>query len=286
LEGAGYAVGAADLCAAGVGAPHIRQRLYWVANADVSANERGQSQPSERAVEKGDDGLCRRAYSSTGGLGIDGSAPGNAGHAPQRDPTCRQRHPEASDDDFCGSCGKYWDYCDCVLPGLPRRAEAEDGANEARGQDAPGNVSGILESATAAEACPSGGLANSECNGVGAGRGREAVEGRAITERSAQQSDRLCDDSRMANPNGGKPSYRDVQRGRRLVQLTQDPLAGFWRGSDWLACTDGKARPVEPGTFPLAHGYTGRVGQLRAYGNSLCEAVAQEFVEAVMECLP
>jgi DNA (cytosine-5)-methyltransferase 1 len=27
----GYAVGAADLCAAGVGAPHIRQRLYWVA---------------------------------------------------------------------------------------------------------------------------------------------------------------------------------------------------------------------------------------------------------------
>jgi len=29
LEGMGYAVGAADLCAAGVGAPHIRQRLYW-----------------------------------------------------------------------------------------------------------------------------------------------------------------------------------------------------------------------------------------------------------------
>lgn len=29
LEGEGYAVGAADLCAAGVGAPHIRQRLYF-----------------------------------------------------------------------------------------------------------------------------------------------------------------------------------------------------------------------------------------------------------------
>jgi DNA (cytosine-5)-methyltransferase 1 len=29
LEDAGYAVGAADLCAAGVGAPHIRQRLFW-----------------------------------------------------------------------------------------------------------------------------------------------------------------------------------------------------------------------------------------------------------------
>jgi DNA (cytosine-5)-methyltransferase 1 len=33
LEALGYAVGAADLCAASIGAPHIRQRLYWVANA-------------------------------------------------------------------------------------------------------------------------------------------------------------------------------------------------------------------------------------------------------------
>ena len=32
LEAVGYAVGAADLCAAGVGAPHVRQRLYWVAD--------------------------------------------------------------------------------------------------------------------------------------------------------------------------------------------------------------------------------------------------------------
>lgn len=31
LENAGYAIGAADLCAAGVGAPHIRQRLWFVA---------------------------------------------------------------------------------------------------------------------------------------------------------------------------------------------------------------------------------------------------------------
>jgi DNA (cytosine-5)-methyltransferase 1 len=36
LEGAGYAVGAADLCTSGIGGPHIRQRLYWVANAGLS----------------------------------------------------------------------------------------------------------------------------------------------------------------------------------------------------------------------------------------------------------
>ena len=34
MEGAGYACGAADLCAASVGAPHRRQRLYWVAYRD------------------------------------------------------------------------------------------------------------------------------------------------------------------------------------------------------------------------------------------------------------
>jgi len=32
LEGKDYAFGAFDLCAAGFGAPHIRQRLYWVAD--------------------------------------------------------------------------------------------------------------------------------------------------------------------------------------------------------------------------------------------------------------
>jgi DNA (cytosine-5)-methyltransferase 1 len=33
LETMGYEVGASDLCAAGVGAPHIRQRLFWVAKS-------------------------------------------------------------------------------------------------------------------------------------------------------------------------------------------------------------------------------------------------------------
>lgn len=34
LEGTGYTSAAVDLCAAGFGAPHIRQRLFWVANSD------------------------------------------------------------------------------------------------------------------------------------------------------------------------------------------------------------------------------------------------------------
>jgi DNA (cytosine-5)-methyltransferase 1 len=34
LEDLGYACGGADLCAAGVGAPHRRQRIFWVADSD------------------------------------------------------------------------------------------------------------------------------------------------------------------------------------------------------------------------------------------------------------
>lgn len=34
LEGTAYSSGAVDICAAGIGAPHIRQRLYWRADSD------------------------------------------------------------------------------------------------------------------------------------------------------------------------------------------------------------------------------------------------------------
>ena len=44
LEASGYAVGAVDLCAAGVGAPHIRQRLWFVGErvADAECHEQRQ----------------------------------------------------------------------------------------------------------------------------------------------------------------------------------------------------------------------------------------------------
>jgi DNA (cytosine-5)-methyltransferase 1 len=53
LEGEGYAGWAADLCSAGIGAPHIRQRLYWVADASGSGSpqqQRGRKQPEGSAA--------------------------------------------------------------------------------------------------------------------------------------------------------------------------------------------------------------------------------------------
>jgi len=41
LEGEAYAVAAADLCAAGIGAPHKRQRLFFVAHADGGVGRQG-----------------------------------------------------------------------------------------------------------------------------------------------------------------------------------------------------------------------------------------------------
>jgi DNA (cytosine-5)-methyltransferase 1 len=63
---------------------------------------------------------------------------------------------------------------------------------------------------------------------------------------------------------------------------TTGPTNGFWRDSDWLGCRDGKFRPVEPGTFPLANGAPARVGRLRGYGNAINAIQAQIFVEATL----
>lgn len=56
MEGAGYAFGAVDTCAAGFGAPHIRQRLYWVADA-IGSGQQGQgwcsSAQEQRVAECG-----------------------------------------------------------------------------------------------------------------------------------------------------------------------------------------------------------------------------------------
>lgn len=59
-----------------------------------------------------------------------------------------------------------------------------------------------------------------------------------------------------------------------------------WHDLEWIACGDGKARPTQPGLFPLAHGVPGRVGRLRAYGNAIVPQVAAEFVKASIDCMP
>jgi DNA (cytosine-5)-methyltransferase 1 len=62
----------------------------------------------------------------------------------------------------------------------------------------------------------------------------------------------------------------------------RSPSNGFWEPADWIHCMDGKWRPIEPGTFPLAYGVSNRLGRLRAYGNAIVPQVAATFVEAYL----
>ena len=72
LEGSNYACGAVDICAAGVGAPHIRQRLWFVGVADDSERRAAvaggdiSDRPSSR-WDQGDRQLGE--HRQTGGMG-------------------------------------------------------------------------------------------------------------------------------------------------------------------------------------------------------------------------
>lgn len=93
LEAMAYAVGASDLCAAGAGAPHIRQRLFWVANSYSSGWVRQGSAQSAGwicdSVSLGAGETCRLA-DSDGGQSRDGGVQSSREHRqqPQDDGAC------------------------------------------------------------------------------------------------------------------------------------------------------------------------------------------------------
>jgi DNA (cytosine-5)-methyltransferase 1 len=93
-------------------------------------------------------------------------------------------------------------------------------------------------------------------------------------------------DANAARRGTGRPSETGTGRDTARIEpagLCAAEQLGNTPGwaCDWLPCTDGKARPVEPGAFPLAHGISGRVGRLRAYGNAIVPQVAAEFIRSV-----
>jgi DNA (cytosine-5)-methyltransferase 1 len=242
LEGDGYACGAADLSAAGVGAPHIRQRLYWVAQRLADASLLG------REPRAGNGGIRR----ADAGAGAAAEQPG----------------------------------VDCSQGGL---ADTDDARPQGRRQ--PGRERAAQRPARAGGVA--GGLADTE------GRDRWLVfdERRGGGQGSHPQGTKQRHSSGGADGGladaeviGHEGQYlrsdgEQTQRIAKSCSLSQrpGPTNGVWRDADWLFCRDGKWRPVEPGTFPLAHGVPGRVGQLRAYGNAIVPQIAAVFIQACME---
>lgn len=203
LEGAGYACGGADLCAAGVGAPHIRQRLFWVAEP---AGERWNGQHTLLRAESRNGATSALPEIARGGCAGEGVAhPGRANGSGRRD-------------ELAGS-----------------GAETDSGGAQHK-----------LGGRSAAS-----GLGDSE-------RERLRVPGRGPDE---------CTTGGMQDADGERE------------RLRSNP----WAASELIACADGKSRRIEPGTFPLAHGVSARVGKLRAYGNAIVPQVAAQFIEAYLE---
>ena len=92
------------------------------------------------------------------------------------------------------------------------------------------------------------------------------------------------DAGELGHASGAGPSLGSVTTDGRQALRDEGPPAAAPspHGSDWIICSDGKARSIKPGTFPLAHGYRGRVGMLRAAGNAINKAQAEQFIEAAL----
>lgn len=138
-----------------------------------------------------------------------------------------------------------------------------------------------------------------ECGGdsVVADAAGESLQGRGDGYAERNSNVRLADASSQhirrgsGKRNGSTGETESQARERERIRFDNsscrsdvwaDPSDGFWRDADWLFCRDGKWRPVEPGTFPLAHGLPARVVRLRGYGNAIVPQAAAEFVTAFM----
>jgi DNA (cytosine-5)-methyltransferase 1 len=254
MEGEDYAFGAVDMCAAGFGAPHIRQRLYWMAKPDDAQWGPNPAGGNER---DGDDTRRSESAGHVEGRGEPGVVANSTDPGQQRG-----RSSEASN-------GRDTSWVE------PERLRdvIELGNAVAEGlQERIGNIgiSRIAGHAGPGEAAFGAGIHSVELADANGGDASAEWQQRSGQQRQQQE------DSGFS---GGCGVGLGHNRGPELEGPC--PTNGFWRDADWLLCRDGKWRPVEPGTFPLAHGAPARVGRLRAYGNAINAEQATDFIRAI-----
>lgn len=220
LESAHYACGAADLPAAGVGAPHIRQRVWWVAYANGWQSRDGGLQSSRELGQQPQD---------SGARGV----------------------------------------ADVLKQGLEGHTGNGNNGNE------PGWLGANTIGSTAA-----GGIARDSRLEHPAGDGREQRR----PESGGRGAPCGCSTCRLGDAKGDN-WRREQPEGCAGIRRSGPTRGGAWSDFDIIPCTDGKARRVESGTFPLAHGVPGRVGLLRGYGNAIVPQLAAEFILASLEAI-
>jgi len=250
LEAMGYAFGCVPFPSAGVGAPHIRDRAYWVAHASMRGRQQQQDArpakvfPCETATKK-----------QVQQPSADRASLGGVGHADSARLEGLARHGGAERRE--GQSGSV------AAPGLSGGvANTNSDEHGAAGRDSTGDSQTVqgVDCTQNPRAWMHGGTGDS-LRGVVDTDQHGCVEG-GITATTARH---------------GNTTYTDGGYGR------PGPTNGFWADVDWLLCRDGKWRCVEPGTFPLAHGAASRVGRLRAYGNAINAYQAKIFIESALE---
>jgi DNA (cytosine-5)-methyltransferase 1 len=224
LEGLGYAFGAVAFPSASVGAPHIRDRTFWVAHTDSGAGRKGRAN-------------------------VRGWA--DRGHAQP----------------WAGSCGS----------GLPGGLADSD----QHGRSAQ-PIAGVHDAERDAESCGgAGGMANPgriDTSKVNAGN--DPINGERSEDGRRSEFPARVGAGSGASSRDHRTGCSGIGPAGEVADLVgSDPANGIWRDADWLFCRDGKWRPVEPGTFPLAHGAPARVVRLRGYGNGINAIQAQVFIE-------
>lgn len=238
LEAEDYACGAVDTSAAGFGAPHIRQRLYWVADAMQSGRPTWWAIPSGQAA-----GSCSNVRMADAEIGNGRAGLCDLKQGKQRGDLFTNRSAICGLDDAGGT----------RLERYAGDADDKTGRQEQNGSAPASGGTGWLEHS-----------------------GSERRERGETT--SPRHDDEWTPSQRQKSKYGA-----GLAGAHRLFGDSPGPTNGFWGSADWLLCRDGKWRPVEPGTFPLADGTPQRVGRLRGYGNAIVAPQAAAFIAAFME---
>lgn len=261
MEASSYAFAAADLCAAGFGGAHIRQRLYFAGVAQPNGGERERFADGEGCQPNGE----ATGWEQGDGIAAAGGFVRRLAHSKQPRLEGHAGHGDHSHQ--------------------PGRLDAEQAGSIAQGGGA-----GRMANAERDEC----GQVSPHASGSGSGSGTQGVDERPVNGgdergRVDDASGARCDGA-VEGPEGNSRSEARLRlpregHGQDRTESAHAPMLGR-NPADWLYCRDGKWRPVEPGTFPLVDAAPARVGRLRAYGNALDAETASQFIGAVMECLP
>ena len=288
LEGEGYACGAVGLPAGGVGAPHIRQRLWFVADTQSVGrsiqytSHDGSANAPSRTLANANDSVADQRRSDIGELADANNSHqfGNRSGGGKRNKSENQRGWSNEQVDGCLSSSQLADAANnghLAADGLRETVEPSGQA----GAHGVGQSAGSCDVDQLADTAGAGRKERQHRPGEG---GREIESGECEQQPSRHGATDQLADSQCKGLEGHAGDERNRNEpGRVNAQQARSVAPSSWSDCDWLPCRDGKARPVEPGTFPLAHGVSARLGRLRAYGNAIVPQVAQVFIEAYLE---